>query len=150
MTPEEISANLSLKPEISWMVGTQRKTPQGRLLEGYYESTYWCFNLEENQYIGLAEALETFTNNLEAYKNLFIHIRSTGGRIEYFIGWFADLNSGEIFNYQFLSKLADLQIDISLDIYSSNADFPAPCGTADGVEVIDVDLYFLPDDQPMT
>lgn len=39
LAPEEISANLSLKPKISWMAGTQRKTAKGMLLEGYYKST---------------------------------------------------------------------------------------------------------------
>ncbi|HEY8285587.1 MAG TPA: hypothetical protein VIJ28_14480 [Chloroflexota bacterium] len=35
----------------------------------------------------------------------------------YFIGWYADRKSGEVFPYRLLEKLAHDGIDLALDVY---------------------------------
>jgi hypothetical protein len=48
----------------------------------------------------------------------FLHrIRAEGGRVEFFIGWFFDNQSGEVLTHQCLALAGDLQIDLSFDIY---------------------------------
>lgn len=115
--PREISAKLSLTPDTSWIAGSRRRSPKGERLEGNYKTTYWSYTLEHQPDMRLADCLEAFTTRLEPYKDFLTWIRSTGGRCEYFIGWFSGPNSGELLNYQLLSKLSRLQIDLALDIY---------------------------------
>lgn len=115
--PREISAKLSLIPNISWMAGSRRRSPKGEPLEGSYKTTYWSYTLEQQSDMRLADCLETFTTSLEPYQDFLTGLRSTGGKCEYFIGWFSGPNSGEVLNYQLLSKLSRLQIDLALDIY---------------------------------
>jgi hypothetical protein len=115
--PSEISANLSLTPDTSWMAGDRRKSPKGKLLEGNYKTTYWSYVLKHRPDMSLADCLETFTIDLELHKDFLTAIRLTGGRSEYFIGWFSGPHSGELLNHQLLSKLSHLQIDLALDIY---------------------------------
>ncbi len=119
ISPHEISAKLSLIPSTSWMAGDRRRAPNDIQLNGRYKTTYWSYTFKESRDMALADSLESFTMGLEPHKEFLLQIRSTGGRCEYFIGWFSDSNSGEIFTYQLLSKIASLQIDLALDIYGT-------------------------------
>lgn len=115
--PHEISAKLSLTPTTSWKAGDRRSSPTGTPLEGHYKTTYWSYTFGESRDMRLADSLESFSLALQPFKEFLLQIRSTGGKCEYFVGWFSDANSGEIFTFQLLSKITDLQIDLSLDIY---------------------------------
>jgi hypothetical protein len=118
--PDEISIRLSLTPKTAWLAGDPRKTRLGVPLEGTYESTYWSCDLEHPPDVGLAGFLEESAENLAPHKEFLREIRSTGGEVEFFVGWFSNFNSGEIFSYKLLSALAELQIDLSLDVYGSS------------------------------
>lgn len=50
-------------------------------------------------------------------QNLFYELSSSGGKIEYFIGWYSEGNSGEEFDFELLRSLADLYIGLSFDFY---------------------------------
>lgn len=115
--PDQISAQLGIKPDTKWMAGSERVSPKGNLLDGKHEKSYWSCALESDDRVGLADFLTTFTARLEAHKDFLRWIRSTGGRTEYFVGWFSNGNSGEIFSCDLLGKLSDLCIDLSLDVY---------------------------------
>ena len=117
LDPRDISAELSLQANTSWMAGDQRSTPTGRLLKGKYKTTYWSHVLEQRRNVKLAECLDAFTTSLEAHEDFLKKLRSTGGKCEYFIGWFSGCHSGEIFGYQLLSRLSRLGIDLALDVY---------------------------------
>lgn|SRR5215813_3438751 len=115
--PREISAKLSLTADTSWMTGDRRRSPKGTPLKGNYKTTYWSYTLKHRPDMRLADCLEAFTISIESHKEFLTKIRSTGGRCECFIGWFSGPNSGEMLNYQLLSKLSHLQIDLALDVY---------------------------------
>jgi hypothetical protein len=115
--PEEISMRLALQPRISGKAGNARKTPNGDPLKGRYESSYWVYPISQKSDEDLTDLLEDFTVGLEPHRDFLLDLRATGGRLEYFIGWFSGKNSGTVFEYDLLSKIASLQIDISLDVY---------------------------------
>jgi hypothetical protein len=118
--PDEISTQLGLEPKISWRAGDVRQSPKGTPLEGRNETTYWSYALNCQPTSELIELLEDFTVRLESYREFLIHLRSTGGRLEYFVGWFSGPNSGEVFDHRLLGKIANLQIDLSFDIYTTS------------------------------
>ncbi len=121
MDPKQFSQTLSLRPQHSWMAGDQRATPAGTPLEGVYDHSYWSCTLSHEPNISLAECLETFTSSLERHHSFLLDIRSSGGRIEYFIGWFTNGNSGELFTSRLLEELAHNGIDLALDVYDGKS-----------------------------
>ena len=62
----------------------------------------------------IAEALQL----LSPYKDALNQIVISGGRLEFFVGWFLDGNSGDVLEYQLLDQLAEMQISLSFDIYA--------------------------------
>jgi|GEM_PF-1064247 len=118
--PDEISTQLGLQPQISWRAGDIRKTSRGIPIEGRNESTYWSYSINRQSDDSLISLLEDFTVGLESHKDFLVGLRLTGGRLEYFVGWFSGPSSGEVFEHSILNKIASLQIDLSLDIYTTS------------------------------
>jgi len=55
---------------------------------------------------------------IETRRPFLIQFCSSGGTIEYFIGWFTNgLNTRETFGWELLRRLADLGISLSFDVY---------------------------------
>lgn len=117
MDPDEICGQLNLQAKPKWKAGSQRRTPRGDPLTGIYDVTYCCFRFEHPKNVGLVNFLKRCTKKLRNHREFLNHIHSTGGSLEYFIGWFSDKNSGGEFDWQLLSQLADLKITLSIDFY---------------------------------
>lgn len=118
--PEVICKKLRMKARHKWMSGSQRKTSKGVILDGVYEYSYCSFRLEHSKNLDLIEFLRECNERFYPHKEFFKHIRSSGGTIEYFIGWYFNGNSGEVFDLNLLSQMTELNIDLSLDIYGEN------------------------------
>jgi hypothetical protein len=65
----------------------------------------------------LSQALD----QLAPHRPFFDRIRSQGGTIELFVGWFFDGHSGDEFDCDLLGRMADLKIDLSLAVYVPDA-----------------------------
>lgn len=124
MMPEEICKVLGMEAHYKWMAGTPRKTKKGTPLEGYYASTYCSFRFDTPENIGLADFLSQCNKTLGVHKDFFRQVRSTGGSLEYLIGWFSEGDSGELFRSELLSELANLQIDLALAVYGETTQLP--------------------------
>ena len=120
ITAMEIVNRLGITPKHMWTVGEPRKTPRGDPLPGNYKETYCYFLVGSGEGKELAKLLDSCCDRLYQHADFFQSIRSTGGKLEYFIGWFADNNCGETFDIGLLRKLVDLGIDISIDLYPCN------------------------------
>jgi hypothetical protein len=117
--PSDLSAELDMKPIHVQKMGERRKTPKGTELEGTYDASYCTFNIERHGDEDISTTLERFSISLDRHKDLFDRIRSNGGRIELFVGWFSVGNTGGTLPFELLSKLGDLEVDLALDIYGS-------------------------------
>lgn len=120
MDPADISARLSLVPTFQWKAGQARQSPKGAPLKGFYKETYCSYAITSDQYSALSESLRALLTDLTPQKDFLHEVRSTGGRIECFIGWFSGSNSGEIFDHSLLSLFGELQIDLALDVYGQS------------------------------
>lgn len=100
-------------------MGEPRKTPTGQLLEGIYKINYCVFEFENIENEELVAAIDRIVNELIPFTSLFNKISDTGGRSEFFISWYSEYNSGEIIEWELMSKLASLHIDIALDVYGT-------------------------------
>jgi hypothetical protein len=119
MADEEISNALRMEARHHWTVGTPRKTPKGTPLKGTYDSTYCSFRLEHADDTKLSDFLAKCTASLMPHKQFLERICSTGGSIEYFVGWYSGSNSGAVLKSELLRDLAALRIDLSLDVYGA-------------------------------
>jgi hypothetical protein len=112
--PSMVSARLSLTPTRSWRVGESRKNPDGHLLGGQYDRTYWAATVERSAGDSdLESQLTTFLQRLDSHADFLHDIRRSGGEIEFFITL---KERGSTLSYVCLRRLADLNIDLSIDV----------------------------------
>jgi hypothetical protein len=113
----EICDELDLVPHVKWSIGEQRKTPKGRKLKGIYDETYCTFKIEHEEDEFISTLLSRMNKTLKKKMPFLSNLISTGGSIEYFIGWYLDENAGDIFDSDLLKELSDLGISLSFDLY---------------------------------
>jgi hypothetical protein len=119
MDPAEITCMLRYPPSRSWSAHERRSTPSSETLEGAWPETYWTAKVTAGEWPGkdLPAAIAELLDQLESSRGFLAKIRSEGGAVELFVGWFFDGQSGEVFDCGLLARIADLKIDLSLDVY---------------------------------
>ncbi len=120
LAPEAVSETLSMIPQFSWRVGTQRKSSDGAMLQGVHKETYWSYKYDIQQGYSLAENVMTLLQKIRQHQSFFVNLRTSGGSTECLIGWFTGSNSGETFDWQIMLLLSELQIDLSFDVYGQS------------------------------
>ena len=118
LEPSDISEGLRLAPGTEWAAGAPRVTPTGEPLAGTRNSTYWSAPMEDGADGGeLTSAIERATDALLPRREFVRYLRETGGRAEYFIGWFIGTSAGLELPSALLEKIASLGIDLAFDVY---------------------------------
>lgn len=117
MDPNDICKKLNMQATHKWCAGENRRTPKGTSLPGTYDQSYCSFNLDQPKDTELIDFLKHWNNNLFKFKKFLNQIYSSGGRLEYFIGWYSKENSGEEFDVSFLKELVELKINLAIDFY---------------------------------
>jgi hypothetical protein len=120
LDPAEITSALGIVPTRTWLAGDPRTTPNGTPLEGRYHESYWTSgDLTNGEWPGrsLADSMDGLLDRLVPHQDFFRSVRDANGTVEFFVGWFFEGNSGDIFKCGVLARMADLGIDLSLDIY---------------------------------
>lgn len=124
---DDFFLSLPLKIHRSWNVGEKRKTPMGTPLGGVYKQSYLTATLGEkskqnSKESPFSEYLRVFNEELISLKPIFDSIVKTGGKLNYFIGVFADENIGIEIYPSVLSVMSELNIGVQLDIYGPDND----------------------------
>ena len=114
--PHEIASGLVMEPEWAHKVGAMRTTPKGAKLGGVYKETYCSFPIVPHEGEGLNHLLARVASEFED-KEILSMVFNSGGRCEFFIGWFSSSNTGELFPCELLMKLGALRIDLAIDVY---------------------------------
>jgi hypothetical protein len=116
----EISKLLGKTPALQQIVGMPRMNPNGMPLEGIYKTSHCSFSIDRIDNEELHKMLARLCAWLEPHTDLLRSLRSSGARIEFFIGWFSEFNSGDTFHYSLLRKIGELGIDLALDVYAED------------------------------
>ena len=82
---------------------------------------YWTHGYEVAQDSKCAAFIHSTASALQQHAAFFRRVRAAGGRVEFFIGWFGDRNYGDTFSHTTFSLLAELEIDLSFDVYPDAA-----------------------------
>jgi hypothetical protein len=122
--PADITSALGLTPSRYWRAGEPRSSPKGRPLKGRYQESFWTATLAEGRWPekDLPAAISDVLDQLEGRRDFFHQVRSEGGRAEFFVGWFFDGQSGDVFGCELLGRMEALKIDLSFALY------PPPSG----------------------
>ena len=106
-------------------IGAPRKNPKGNLLGGDYIKSLFGVGFTEQWQDGdtasLEYALNDFIDKLFSSRDILQRITETGGELDFFIGVKVGKNSGLTLSANLLKRLADLNIEIGLDLYSPEA-----------------------------
>jgi hypothetical protein len=66
----------------------------------------------------LSNKIEAALARLEPHRDVLEEIWSTGGRLDFFVGWFLDEDTGDALDWQILEKMSQLRIELQLNIYA--------------------------------
>ena len=126
MKASDISEKLSMQPEMYSDVGADRKSRNGRLLGGVYESTIWSKSLSSGKIDAEEMLFEDFVSkqnsSLSIHQEFFKDVREAGGSIEYFVGWFGSgsINMNIVLEPELMQKTSVLGVSIVLCAYPDN------------------------------
>jgi hypothetical protein len=119
--PTAITSTLGIQPNDSHRAGDPRRTPTGSPLGGVYDRSFWRHSFSPPDDSDLPAFLHRVAATLQRHREFFRSLRETGGDTELFVGLFSEgTNIGATIAHDLMAVLADLSIDIGLDIYAYN------------------------------
>lgn len=119
MPPDVICSLLAMETEIKRKAGDARHTPKGNPLPGIWKETYCGFDVPRREGDSIPECLRTMLKNLNSQKSGINEIRATGGSLEFYIlASPKESTLGEKLPWEILAGLADLGIDLSLEVHT--------------------------------
>lgn len=122
-----ISSMLSMPKMRSWVAGSPRKTPTGRVLEGSNKESYWCS--EQHMFFsddGFNDVMNLIIERLVKAGQSIINLKNTGGKIELYLQLPGSVNNGGIIESLSLKTLGELGVDLLLEV------FPKTSNSRDG------------------
>ena len=117
--PEQVTESLGIDPRRSWKAKEPRQAPTGAPQDGFNNDTYWTAEIAHGRWpLNLNKAIYDVLKNLVRHRYFLHRLRLEGGAVELLVGWFFENQSGDVLTHQCLALAGDLQVDLSLDVYS--------------------------------
>jgi hypothetical protein len=117
--PGDVSRALSLAPSSESKVGHRRTTSTGEVLDGTYGFTTWIHAFDTDGVTELADIFCPVIGRLQRHASYFLELVRQDESVELFCEVFASRNWEEGFHHTVLRRLADMGIDLHLDVYST-------------------------------
>lgn len=115
--PQAVSNELQLPMTASWRTGDARVTPRGRRLGGRRTDTYCCLKIASGDDGQLAQSLVAASAKLMRHE-LFLHrLREAGATMYFYVFWYPNGDTGEVFPTSLLLELGRLGIDLGINVY---------------------------------
>jgi hypothetical protein len=99
--------------------GEPKTTPTGAPREGHWEFSHWSHDFGTRQDGELASFLWDLADFLKPHQEFLRRIVAEGGAVECFVGVFTDTNCDQMLPFGLLGALAELRLDLRLDLYGS-------------------------------
>ena len=121
-----LPATLGLEPDKLARAGDTRIAPNGRVIDAKYRFSTCTFPFESGSGESLPAHLAAVIAQLKPHGAAFDTWSDAGIRFQFFIGWFSDFNSRDVFDWALLADLAALRISLDIDFYGP--DEPSAAG----------------------
>ena len=115
--PLEMAEELDRQPKYSWALGEPRRTPKGTVLPGVRKQNYCSFDLVSGSDGELAKSLLSEIDLLKKHREFLHTVYDLGGSAMLYVFWYPNGDTGEVFSVPLLRDLADLRIEIGLNVY---------------------------------
>jgi hypothetical protein len=101
-----------------WKLGDTRKAPNGRVQGGNYKYSYCSIDMPAaSADVELTALMSKLLGNLELHREFLNRLAADGVKFKFFVGWFSDFNSRDVFDWRLLGRMADLKISLDIDFY---------------------------------
>lgn len=112
-----ISQSIPFRPDRICKIGETKQTPHGKPLLGHYDQTYWHATLETPTDGDVTNFLRLLCDRLARSREFLAQLDDTGGKVEVFIGLFADRCCDFELPWSLLADLASARVGLRLDYY---------------------------------
>ena len=111
----------------------------GSPLGGVYKHSYCSFDLASQEDGELAQCLRDAVARLTPKEEFLQELRMSGGSAMFFVFWYPNGDTGEVFEVGLLKKMAELGIDLGLNVYADWQVASRDNHTSTAVEAIERD-----------
>jgi hypothetical protein len=117
LDPGEISSELGRRPDIAWKAGDPCITPKGRRLPGVRADGFWSLTFRYKGEKPIGNNLAQIVDELSPHKHLFGKLDNMGATAALYVQLPGDVNNGDRISSKTLGRLADLSIDLEIEIF---------------------------------
>jgi hypothetical protein len=115
--PERITKTLGLSPQHSAIAGTVRKGPKGAILPGLHKTSAWSHSYRIERHRLFFSEIVKMIDRLEPHKALLTELADSGGYLSLIVDLPGDVNLGSDLGWRDMARLADLHIDLGVEVY---------------------------------
>jgi hypothetical protein len=114
-----IVSTIGLPPKIRWAAGDIMERPTNKHDRRQYN--YCCFSIDVDYRQSIERNLDIYLDKLHLSKDYIRKLIHDDGSILIVITWYTDQGRGYEFKFPFLGKLADLQIDLGVEVFEDKS-----------------------------
>lgn len=104
-------------PHLNVAARDARITPAGKSLPGVYRETIWGWAKRIEQKRDFFEEVAKLGRQLQLHGNFIAQLNEQGGAISLIVDLPGDQNIGSILNWSDMKALADLRIDVGIEVF---------------------------------
>jgi hypothetical protein len=132
----ELADCLPIAPVWSWQVGETRRTPKGSPLAGVYRDSYCTFDLGGGEDGEVAEHILRSLEGLTPKREFIRDVSTTGGSAAFYVFWYPNGDTGEVFEAPLLSALGEAGIALMLNVYDDRETLGRRLSTATVTDLV--------------
>lgn len=117
ITPEEISDEFNLNPDVSMCVGQPRRTPKGNPLSGVWPDTRWSVQEVRNGDRYFFTRLDRLLDQFSRHRDFLRRVAETGGETNFIIELPGEANIGDTLTERTVARLADLKGLLGVEVF---------------------------------
>lgn len=114
---EEITRAVGLEPSGGHTIGQNRQTPDGTALAGQYRESAWTYSEKFEGMRDFFQASETLIDELQPVSEFLAGLQAEGGTAMLVFSLPGDVNIGSILPYKLIKKLANLHLDLGIEVF---------------------------------
>ena len=117
LTPDEISAEFNLEPDMSQWVGQPRRGPKGNLWSGVWPDTKWSVWEVRNGDRYFFTCLDKLLDRFSLHRDFMRKIAETGGETNFIVQLPGRMNIGDTLTERTVARLADLKGSLGVEVF---------------------------------